>query len=164
MKKTKTNKTTTAHKTGETIEQTIETLAKALELHNLGSIHYASGVGAHRQEFTLTKSVPAQAANMPSSEAVSVGANQAKTETTKPLAYITSPMVGTFYSAPNPSKPNFIEVGNVVHKDTVVCIIEAMKIMNQIQSEVAGRIVECLVTNGTVVEFGTALFAVEVAD
>ena len=72
--------------------------------------------------------------------------------------YITSPMVGTFYSAPSPESPSFAKVGDAVKEDSVVCIIEAMKIMNEIQAEVSGKIAEILVENGQPVEFGQKLF------
>jgi acetyl-CoA carboxylase biotin carboxyl carrier protein len=75
---------------------------------------------------------------------------------------ITSPMVGTFYATPSPDSPNFVAVGSPVKADTVVCIIEAMKVMNEIQSELSGTIVECLVASGTSVEFGQPLFRVKV--
>ena len=75
---------------------------------------------------------------------------------------ITSPMVGTFYATPSPENPPFVAVGSPVKADTVVCIIEAMKVMNEIQSEIAGTVVECLVANGTSVEFGQPLFRVKV--
>ena len=75
---------------------------------------------------------------------------------------ITSPMVGTFYATPAPDSPNFVAVGSPVKADTVVCIIEAMKVMNEIQSELSGTIVECLVASGTSVEFGQPLFRVKV--
>jgi len=76
---------------------------------------------------------------------------------------ITAPTVGTFYAAPSPEDPPFVSVGTVVRPDTVVCIIEAMKVMNEIQSEISGTVVECLVANGTSVEFGQPLFRVKVS-
>ncbi len=72
--------------------------------------------------------------------------------------YITSPMVGTFYSTPSPESPAFVKVGDSVNPDSVVCIIEAMKIMNEIQSELKGTIAETLVESGQPVEFGQKLF------
>ncbi|MFM7209846.1 MAG: acetyl-CoA carboxylase biotin carboxyl carrier protein [Verrucomicrobiota bacterium] len=75
----------------------------------------------------------------------------------------TSPMVGTFYASPSPDNPPFVTVGSPVKPDTVVCIIEAMKVMNEIQSELNGTIVECLVASGTSVEFGQPLFRVKVS-
>ncbi len=79
------------------------------------------------------------------------------------LKVITSPMVGTFYAAPSPDAPPFVGVGSQVRADSVVCIIEAMKVMNEIQAEIAGSVVECLVATGTSVEFGQPLFRVKVS-
>ena len=74
---------------------------------------------------------------------------------------IKSPMVGTFYRAPAPDAPPFVEVGQDIEPGQVVCIIEAMKLMNEIKAEVRGRITDTLVQNGDPVEFGQPLFAVE---
>jgi acetyl-CoA carboxylase biotin carboxyl carrier protein len=76
------------------------------------------------------------------------------------LYYIKSPIVGTFYSAPSPNSETFVSVGDFVEKGTVVCIIEAMKLMNEIESEIAGEIVTVLVENGQPVEYGERLFAI----
>jgi acetyl-CoA carboxylase biotin carboxyl carrier protein len=74
---------------------------------------------------------------------------------------ITSPMVGTFYSAPSPDSPAFVSVGQAVTPDTVICIIEAMKVMNEIKAEVSGVVTEVLAENGKPVQFGQALFRVK---
>ena len=74
---------------------------------------------------------------------------------------IKSPMVGTFYRTPAPDAPPFAEIGQELEVGQVVCIIEAMKLMNEIKSEVAGRIVDILAENGAPVEFGQSLFVVE---
>ena len=74
---------------------------------------------------------------------------------------ITSPMVGTFYRAPSPESGPFIEVGQTVEIGQVVCIVEAMKLMNEIKSEIRGKVVEVAVENAQPVEFGQALFVVE---
>ena len=71
---------------------------------------------------------------------------------------VNSPMVGTFYRSPEPEADAFISVGDQVDEDTVVCIIEAMKVMNEIKAEVSGELVEILVENGEAVEFGQPLF------
>jgi acetyl-CoA carboxylase biotin carboxyl carrier protein len=76
------------------------------------------------------------------------------------LAEIKSPMVGTFYRAPSPGASPYVEVGHEVRTGQVVCIIEAMKLMNEIESDVAGSIAEILVENGQPVEFGQPLFLV----
>ncbi|HZG58056.1 acetyl-CoA carboxylase biotin carboxyl carrier protein [Paenibacillus sp.] len=77
------------------------------------------------------------------------------------LHRIVSPMVGTFYAAPSPDAPPFVKVGDVVKEKTVVCIVEAMKLMNDIEAEVSGQIVEVLVENGQLVEYGQPLFLVK---
>ncbi|MCX7915995.1 MAG: acetyl-CoA carboxylase biotin carboxyl carrier protein [Verrucomicrobiae bacterium] len=77
------------------------------------------------------------------------------------LKYIVSPMVGTFYRSPAPDAPAYVEVGTEVGPETVVCIIEAMKVMNEIKAEVEGVIAEILVDNAKPVEYGQRLFAVK---
>jgi acetyl-CoA carboxylase biotin carboxyl carrier protein len=74
---------------------------------------------------------------------------------------VTSPMVGTLYRSPSPDAPAFVDVGSTVSEDTVVCIIEAMKVMNEIKAETSGVIAEVLVENGKPVQFGQALFKVK---
>jgi acetyl-CoA carboxylase biotin carboxyl carrier protein len=74
---------------------------------------------------------------------------------------VKSPMVGTFYSAPSPDSQPFIAVGSKVEKESVLCILEAMKVMNEIQSDVSGVVREILVNNGQPVEFNQKLFAIE---
>jgi len=74
---------------------------------------------------------------------------------------VRSPMVGTFYAAPDPESPPFVKVGDHVGPDTIVCIVEAMKVFNQIPAEVSGRITAVLVENGSSVEFGQPLFKIE---
>ena len=76
---------------------------------------------------------------------------------------IKSPMVGTFYKAPSPEADPYVKEGSIIKEGDVVCIIEAMKLMNEIESEVAGKIVKILVENGTAVEFDQPLFLVEKA-
>lgn len=75
---------------------------------------------------------------------------------------ITSPFVGTFYSSPSPEKPSYVNVGDRVGKGSTLCILEAMKIMNEIECDVAGEIVEICVENESLVEFGQTLFKVRV--
>ena len=77
------------------------------------------------------------------------------------LTLITSPMVGTFYSAASPEAPALTNTGDIVSKGKVLCIIEAMKLMNEIESEYNGEIVECLVKNGDMVEYGQPLFKIK---
>ena len=77
------------------------------------------------------------------------------------LHYITSPMVGTFYRAPDPSLPPFVDIGDTVKKNQTLCIIEAMKLMNEIESDVEGVLKEIFVENGKPVEYGQKLFAIQ---
>ncbi|MCS6895917.1 MAG: acetyl-CoA carboxylase biotin carboxyl carrier protein [Bacteroidia bacterium] len=79
----------------------------------------------------------------------------------KKLNYIRSPMVGTFYRRPSPDKEPYVKVGDIIQPGQVVCIIEAMKLFNEIQSEIAGRIVRLLVEDGQPVEYDQPLFEVE---
>lgn len=83
----------------------------------------------------------------------------AKTDDPKAL-FITSPMVGTFYAATAPDDPPFVKVGDRVEKSTVVCIVEAMKVMNEVKAGMSGTIVEVLIENGQPIEFGSKLFRV----
>ncbi|MBU9724165.1 MULTISPECIES: acetyl-CoA carboxylase biotin carboxyl carrier protein [Bacillaceae] len=77
------------------------------------------------------------------------------------LHTITSPMVGTFYAAPSPDSDPYVKTGDKIKEDSVVCIVEAMKLMNEIEAEVNGEIVEVLVENGQLVEYGQELFLVK---
>ena len=74
---------------------------------------------------------------------------------------ITAPMVGTYYGSPSPGAKPFVEIGSSIQPGDTLCIIEAMKMMNQIESEVSGRVVSILVENGNPVEFGQPLFVIE---
>ena len=83
------------------------------------------------------------------------------TGSSEDLVEIKSPIVGTFYATPSPDSEHYVEVGSKVDPQTVVCIIEAMKVMNEIKAETSGTIVEVLVTNGQAVEYGQVLFKVK---
>jgi acetyl-CoA carboxylase biotin carboxyl carrier protein len=110
-------------------------------------------------------------ATIPAPQAIAgapvVAAPVAAAAPTAPVAdtsnYITikSPMIGTFYHSPTPDKPIFVNVGDEIKAGTVVCIIEAMKLFNEIESEVSGRIVKVLVQNASPVEYDQPLFLVE---
>ena len=88
---------------------------------------------------------------------------QAVEQKTKKTVEIKAPMVGTFYSSPSPEAPPFVDIGNTIEKGQVVCIIEAMKLMNEIKSDVRGKIVDISVENGNPIEFGQVLFLIEPA-
>ncbi len=102
-------------------------------------------------------SVPFPATQAPSGNAAAVAAPAVNDNT----IIIKSPTVGTYYSSATPSDPPFVKVGHTVKPDSVVCIIEAMKVFNQIPAEVSGTITEVLVNNGDPVEYGQSLFRVK---
>lgn len=85
----------------------------------------------------------------------------AKEDSDAGLHQIVSPMVGTFYSAPSPDSPSYVQVGDKVNEKSIVCILEAMKLMNELEAEVKGEIVKVLVENGQLVEYGQPLFLVK---
>ena len=107
--------------------------------------------------------LPAQAA-APSPQAAVAPSSSATTGSEEAgFAYVKSPMVGTFYRSPSPENPVFVDVGAKVEEKTVACIIEAMKIMNEIQAETKGTVVEILVENGQPVEYGQRLFKIKLS-
>jgi len=87
--------------------------------------------------------------------------NESNTDNTSNYLTITSPIIGTFYRKPSPDKPTFINVGDEVNENSIVCIIEAMKLFNEIESEVSGKIIKVLVEDSSPVEFGQPLFLVD---
>jgi acetyl-CoA carboxylase biotin carboxyl carrier protein len=98
----------------------------------------------------------------PPSMAPVAAASDAETESVE-LAVVKSPIVGTFYRCPEPGAPSFVEIGQRVKKDQVLCIIEAMKLMNEITSEYDGEVVNAYVENGKPVQYGERLFAIKTA-
>jgi len=108
-----------------------------------------------------SSSWPAQPTYPQVSTAAPSGEERAQAEPQENLHYITSPMVGTFYRAPDPTSPPFVEVGDIVRKNQTLCIIEAMKLMNEIESDIDGIVREIYVENGKPVEYGQRLFAIQ---
>lgn len=137
----------------------IEKLAKVLADNSLTEISLED----NEQAITLRKeSIIAPAAiNAAPAAPVQAPAVQTKTEEVKKGTPITSPMVGTFYKSPSPEAAAFVEIGKTISKGDVVCIIEAMKLMNEIESDVSGKITEICVSDGQPVEFGQVLMYVE---
>ncbi len=127
--------------------------------------------GKEKTETTIVQHaapiVPQHIATAPVPVATTSEPNGAETATTKTeedtskYIEIVSPIIGTMYRKPSPDKPPFVEVGDTVSENSVVCIIEAMKLFNEIEAEVSGKIVKVLVEDGTPVEFGQPLFLVE---
>ena len=102
-----------------------------------------------------------QAAPAPAAPAPSAAPSAAPASNSPSGTQVTSPMVGTFYRAPSPGADPFVEVGTQVKKGDTLCIIEAMKLLNEIEAEVSGTVKEILVDNGSPVEFGQPLFVIE---
>ena len=147
----------------------IEKLARILNEHGLTEISLED----NEQAITIRKDVLSASAPVVSAPVAAVTPSPAATTAQKtdenPAAEkpaskgtpITSPMVGTFYMAPSPDSAPFVTAGGNVKQGDVVCIIEAMKMMNEIKSEVAGKVVEICVEDGQPVEFGQVLMYVE---
>lgn len=118
-----------------------------------------AGAEGATQIFTHSAPAPQQVAGpAPAAEVVPT---PAAAKDVANLKDIKSPMVGTFYASPSPESPAFVSVGQTVTPETVVCIIEAMKVMNEIKAEVAGTVTEVCAENGKPVQFGQALFRVK---
>ena len=109
----------------------------------------------HVRELGTYARKPEEAARLPSSPLLK---EEAASGEKKGADYVTSPMVGTFYGSPSPEEPPFVKVGDTVEEDTVICIIEAMKVMNEVKAGKKGRIGSILVNNAHPVDFGTKLF------
>lgn len=140
----------------------VEKLAKVLADNSLTEISLEDGEQAItlRKEVVGVAAAPVVAAPAPQVQPApaSAPAEQKEAKKGKPL---TSPMVGTFYSAPSPDAEAFVKVGQTVKEGDVVCIVEAMKLMNEIESEFSGKIVEICVQDGQPVEFGQVLMYIE---
>lgn len=143
----------------------IEKLAKIIADNSLTEISLEDG----EQAITIRKDLPEVIAAAPAA----IAAPAAPVQTSAPAVVseapkaevkgkaITSPMVGTFYSAPSPEAEPFVEVGKTISEGDVVCIIEAMKLMNEIKSEHSGKVTQICVKNGDPIEFGQVLMYVE---
>lgn len=115
--------------------------------------------GSEKTETTIVQA-PMGMAPMPISAPAAPADSKSKDESSNYIE-ITSPIIGTFYRKPSPDKSVFVEVGDNVNSETVVCMVEAMKLFNEIEAEVSGKIVKVLVEDGTPVEFGQPLFLVD---
>ena len=146
----------------------IEKLAKLVSDNQLSEITLEDGDKA----ITIKKGVQGAVVMQPAAPAMSAPAVQAtaaaesapaaiQTSDTPKGTPITSPMVGAFYAAPSPGSEPYVKVGDVVKAGQVVCIVEAMKLMNEIESEVSGKVVQICVEDGQSVEYGQVMMYVE---
>ncbi|TXE88558.1 acetyl-CoA carboxylase biotin carboxyl carrier protein [Campylobacter volucris] len=145
--------------TKEEIKELMELFAKA----NVSKIKIKEQDGFEIElEKDLCCELPAPAPVVPAPQPINVNVvNETKTAPSSNKPTINSPMVGTFYQAPSPGAAPFAKVGQTIKKGSTIAIIEAMKIMNEIEAEYDCRIVEVLVADGQPVEFGMPLFVVE---
>jgi acetyl-CoA carboxylase biotin carboxyl carrier protein len=143
---------------GFTIDQVVELAVR----HNLAELE-VEGAGTRirivREHAPAASAPRAEAA--PAATAALPQPVVEAVESTAHLLAVEAPMVGTFYRAPKPDAPPFVAEGDVVKEGQILCIVEAMKLMNEIESKVAGRVVKVVVENGQPVEFGQPLFLLE---
>jgi acetyl-CoA carboxylase biotin carboxyl carrier protein len=125
-----------------------------------GNIQAESSVPASYVENSFLPPPPPPRPAPEMHHAGTLGADTAASESTDGLFIIKSPIVGTFFASPSPNAPPFAKVGDTVQVGQVLCIIEAMKLMNEIESEVAGEVVRVYVENGQPVEYSQSLFAI----
>jgi len=142
----------------------LKQIIEMMKDHNLAEITIKQG----EEELSVKKAQPAQQitampmfGGMPGQlpAAAPAAGQEAVSQEDKP-AELKSPLVGTFYAQPSPDSEPFVELGSRVEPDTVVCIIEAMKVMNEIKAEMSGVIVDVVAANGSAVEYGQVLFKV----
>ncbi len=145
----------------EKVKELVE-MMKANELSEIeivdGQSRIAIRRGGNQPQIMMT--APLAATSVPTAPVASAAGSAEKAEDTKLIA-IKSPIVGTFYAAPSPTAEPYVKAGVTVNDDSVVCIIEAMKVMNEVKAECSGMIKKVLVENGAAVEFGQPLFLVD---
>jgi acetyl-CoA carboxylase biotin carboxyl carrier protein len=161
----------------------LEALLRVMEQHDVVELEQVRGAGATRARLTIRRaghvaqtlthvhspattavalSTPAVHAPAPAASAASgAAASAASKDEDEGVAFVSSPLVGTFYRAPSPDAPSFVEVGQTIRLGQRLCIVEAMKLMNEIESDVEGTVLEILVENGKPVEYGQKLFKVK---
>jgi acetyl-CoA carboxylase biotin carboxyl carrier protein len=140
--------------------QSLRRLLRLLEKRNVAEFEFEDEkvrVRLVRGGFAVTAPHVAVAAPLPAAAAVAAAPAVAEDAG----LYITSPFVGTFYRAPSPDAPPFVDVGSAIREGQALCIVEAMKLMNEIEADCSGTVVEILVENGKSVEFGQKLFRIK---
>ena len=125
-------------------------------------IKFAGAAGSTAADLALAQQLAASGGGIPSPVIAPASAATPSAEPEEKLHEVKSPIVGTFYDSPSPGAPTFVQVGDQVEVGQVLCIVEAMKLMNEIESDAAGEIVKCLVSNGQPVEFGQPLYSIRV--
>jgi acetyl-CoA carboxylase biotin carboxyl carrier protein len=143
-------------------QKELEGLLRTLEAEGVSEFEYEDEKVRVRVAFPRG-TAPAAVASAPVAMAPSPSRPLAAAAEDPSVVFVTSPFVGTFYSAPSPDAPNFVDPGSSVKKGQTLCIVEAMKLMNEIEADQAGTIVEVLADNGKSVEFGQKLFKMRLA-
>jgi acetyl-CoA carboxylase biotin carboxyl carrier protein len=142
--------------------QAIQGFIDLLKQHNLSELEFEREGFRIRLRRELALAPPAAPADaVPTPHAAPAGLAASVAEDTTGLATITSPIVGTFYRSPSPDADPYVEEGDVVKKGQVLCIVEAMKLMNEIESELDGRVVKILAESTKPVEYGQPLFLID---
>jgi len=136
----------------------LQQLVELMEAHDLSEVNLREGGRKIRLRRGGIVATPATAAPVVAQAAAAPAAAPAESDN---ITTITSPMVGTFYSRPNPDASAFVKVGDSVEPETTVCIIEAMKVFNEIPAEIRGKIVAILVKDEESLEFGKPIFKVD---
>ena len=141
------------------VEQ-LQQLVELMEAHDLSEVNLREGGRKIRLRRGAIVATPATAAPVVAPAAAAAAPAAAPAESDN-ITTITSPMVGTFYSRPNPDASAFVKVGDSVEPETTVCIIEAMKVFNEIPAEIRGKIVAIFVKDEEALEFGKPIFKVD---
>ena len=142
----------------------VKKLIELLEESGIAEIEIKEGeesvrISRHGSSAVTTAPIQYATAPMPAPAAAPVAAVEAAAEEPAPSGHVVkSPIVGTYYSSPSPGAPAFTKVGDTVKEGDTLCIVEAMKILNQIEADISGKVVEVLVENGQPIEFGQPLF------
>ncbi|HEV8551092.1 MAG TPA: acetyl-CoA carboxylase biotin carboxyl carrier protein [Polyangiaceae bacterium] len=139
----------------------LESLLRTLEAGGASEFEYEDD--KIRLKIAIPRGAPALAAVRGGAPVAAVETKAPVAEVSSDLVAVTSPFVGTFYRASSPESANFVEVGSIVKKGQTLCIVEAMKLMNEIECEHAGTVAEVLVENGKSVEYGQKLFMIRKA-
>jgi len=141
----------------------IEALLKLMQEYGVAELGIEEeGAGVHLRLMGEAAAAPVAVAPVPVAVAPTPqGGVAAATEVAENITVVKSPMVGTFYRSPKPESPAFVKVGDRVDAGEVLCIVEAMKLMNEIEAETSGVIREVLIENAQPVQFGQALFHIE---
>lgn len=141
----------------------MEKLIAMMKDNELAEVHYRDGefeIDLKRGGAASAPAPPVPTNNNPTSPTAPAADEPEVADENAGLAKITSPMVGTYYAAPDPESPPFVKVGSTVQKNTIVCIIEAMKVFNEIEADVEGTIEKIVAGSAQAVEYGETLFYV----